>query len=234
MDIKEIVDEIKLDLGADINSLGISDETIELKIKEAVRKISIYAPCVKSGYFPVVNGQVKMPDDTTGVLQVLNQTTVNSTTGDVNLYQNDTDLFSVSRYLFNYNDLSDPFIFLMQKNQLKTIQGFISLHDWRYDSYQNILYVNNFGGKTLSLIYMSKFSDNLEDIRDIDILQAAKEYALALCKIIEGQIRRKLQSAPGAIQMDGDALVSEGMAEKQRLDEWLPKRFQNLRFGLRV
>lgn len=234
MDIKEIVEEIKLDLGADINSLGISDETIELKIKEAVRKISVYAPCIKSGFFSVESGRIEMPEGTLGVLQVLNQTSVTNTSGSVNLYQNDTDLFSVSRYLFNYNDLSDPFIFLMQKNQLKTIQGFISLQDWRYDSYQNILYVNNFGGKTLSLVYLSKFSDDMEDIRDVDVIQAVKEYALALCKIIEGQIRRKLQSAPGAIQMDGDALVSEGMSEKQRLDEWIPKRFQNLRFGLRV
>lgn len=229
-----MVEEIKFDLGSDINSLGISDETIELKIKEAIRKISTYAPCIKSGYFPVVGKKIEMPEGTIGVLQVLNQTNITGSRGDYRtLYKDDTDLFSVSRYLFNYNDRSDPFIFLMQKNQVNTLQNFVSLSDWRYDSYQNILYVNNYGGTTLSLIYMSTFSD-FNEVRDIEVVQAVKEYALALCKIIEGQIRRKLQSAPGAIQMDGDALVSEGTAEKQRLDDWIPKRFMNLRFGLRV
>ena len=78
----------------------------------------------------------------------------------------------------------------------------------------------------------AKLSD-LEEIEDADILQIIKEYALALCKIIEGNIRRKLQSAPGAISMDGDALVSEGTAEKSRLDEYIPKQFSYLRFGVR-
>ena len=234
MIMEDMVAEIKADLGADINSLGISDTTIMLKIKEAIRKISVYTPCVKSGYFEVHNLTVDMPEDTVGVLQVLNQTDLKGNSGEsTTLYQNDTDLFSVSRYMFNYNDLSDPFIFLMQKNQLNTIQNFISLKDWRYDNYQNTLYLNNFSGKSVSCIYMSKFTD-LQDMKDQDIIQAVKEYALALCKIIEGEIRRKLQVAPGAINMDGDALVSEGQAEKLRLDEWIPKRFMNLRFGLRV
>ena len=231
--MKNMINEIKADLGIDVNSLGISDATIELKIKEALRKISSYTPYIESAAFPVKSNRVEMPEDTVGVTQVLNQVDITgSTEKSASYYQNDTELFSVSRYLFNYNDLSDPFIFLMQKNQMNTLQNFVSIKDWRYDSHQNTLYLNNFNGSSVSVIYLRKYV-SLEEIKDIDIQQAIKEYALALCKIIEGQIRRKLQNAPGAIQLDGDALVSEGTSEKQRLDEWIPRRFVNLRMGIR-
>lgn len=232
MKIEDMVEEIRADLGADVNSLGISDDTIKLKINESLRKIASYSPYADTESFPVSNGKVELPEDTVSVIRVLNQTTVGSR-GDVRLYDNDIDLFSVSRYLYNHNDLSDPYLFLMQKNQLNTLQNFISLRDWRYDPHNNVLYLNNFEGNRVSLVYLRKYR-TLEEIFDVDVVQTVKEYSVALCKIIEGQIRRKLQSAPGAIQMDGDALVSEGTAEKQRLDEWIPKRFTNLRFGIRV
>lgn len=231
MDIYELVNEIKADLGADINSLGISDETIILKINEALRKISSYAPYRESASFPVVENKVVMPEDTVAVSRVYNLTSLNNK--GTTLYQNDTDLFSVSRYLYNYNDLSDPFIFLMQKNQLTTLQNFINISDWTYDKHKNTLYLNNFSGNSISVLYLRKYKDLLE-IQEDDILQIIKEYSLALCKIIEGNIRRKLQNAPGAIQLDGDALVSEGTSEKQRLDETIPKTFSYLRFGIRA
>lgn len=226
-----MIEEIKLDLGADINSLGISDETISLKIAESLRKISSYAPYREVASFSVSNKQVVMPRETVTVVSVYNLSSLNNK--GTTLYQNDTDLFSVSRYLYNYNDLSDPFIFLMQKNQLNTLQNFINISDWRYEKHNNTLYINNFSGNSVSVLYLRKYKD-LAEIKEDDIIQAVKEYALALCKIIEGTIRRKLQGAPGAIQMDGDALVSEGTSEKQRLDDWIPKTFAYLRMGIRV
>lgn len=223
--------EIKADLGNDINSLGISDDTIEIKIGEAIRKVAAYAPYRESASFTVTNNSVELPEDTVAVMQVYNMTSLNNK--GTTLYQNDTDLFSVSRYLYNYNDLSDPFIFLMQKNQLTTLQNFINISDWRYEKHKNTLYLNNFSGTSVSVLYLRKYR-SLEEIQEEDIIQIVKEYSVALCKIVEGTIRRKLQSAPGAIQMDGDSLVSEGISEKSRLDELIPKQFSYLRFGIRV
>ena len=120
----------------------------------------------------------------------------------------------------------------MQRNALNTLQQFISIKDWRFEKYNHTLYLSNYSKNTVSVQYLRKYM-NLEEIEDTDILQSIKEYSLALCKIIEGNIRRKLQSAPGAISMDGDALVSEGTAEKSRLDEYIPKQFSYLRFGVR-
>lgn len=227
----DLLTEIKVDLGVDVNSLGISDSSIILKIKEALRKISIYAPYEEIGMFDVLGSVVELPEDTTTVISILNMDKASATSAKV--IADDTDLFSVSRYLYNYNDLSDPYIFLMQKNAVSTLQSFVRMQDYRFDKKSHKLYLSNFTGNRVTVRYLRRYR-SVEEIEDQDLLQRVKEYALALCKIIEGNIRRKLQSAPGAIQLDGDALVSEGMSEKQMIEEKLAEEFQHLRFGIRV
>lgn len=226
-----ILQEIKTDLGSDINSLGISDATIVLKINEALRKISSYAPLVVTEAFPVSGKKVEMPKSTMTVTKVYSIDPISSSAART--YENDIDLFSYSRYLYNHNDVSDPYIFLMRKNEASTLQSFVSISDWRYEKSTNTLYLSNFAKPQVCVKYLRQYT-SLDEIEDLDILQYVKEYALALCKIIEGNIRRKLQSAPGAIAMDGDALVSEGNSEKQRLDDLIPRIFSHLRFGIRV
>lgn len=231
--IDELVEEIKVDLGSDINSLGISDDSISLKIHEALRKISVYAPLVCTEVFALSGSQnsAQLPEDATTVFEVLNLDKPAATKARVAM--DDTDLFSVSRYLYNYNDLSDPYIFLMQKNAVSTLQNFVRLTDFRFEKSNHTLYLSNAHVKNVCVKYLRKYR-SVEEIEDIDVQQIVKEYALALCKIIEGNIRRKLQSAPGAIQLDGDSLVSEGMSEKRDIEAKLPNMFQNLRFGIRA
>lgn len=231
--LDDLIEEIKVDLGYDINSLGISDDSIGLKIHEALRKISTYAPYVSVEMFDVEGGSVQLPDDATTVVDVLNILKPSAT--NTRVIADDTDLFSVSRYLYNYNDLMDPYIFLMQKNAVSTLQNFVKLTDFRFEKSTHKLYLSNNskGVQRVCVKYLRRYR-SVEEIEDIDVLQTVKEYALALCKIIEGNIRRKLQSAPGAIQLDGDSLVSEGMSEKQIIEDTLASKFQNLRFGIRV
>ena len=227
----DLVEEIKVDLGCDINSLGISDTSIDMKIKEAVRKISVYAPYVCTETLLVSGGKIELPEDTTSVVGILNMN--KSSAQRSRVIADDTDLFSVSRYLYNYNDLMDPYIFLMQKNAVSTLQSFVKMSDYHYDKHSHTVYISNYEGEKLTVKYLRKYR-SFEEIEDVDIQQIVKEYALALCKIIEGNIRRKLQSAPGAIQLDGDSLVSEGMSEKQIIEDRLVSEFQNIRFGIRV
>lgn len=231
MILNDLVHEIKVDLGSDINSLGISDESIALKVHEALRKISIYAPYVSTEMFAVAGNSVELPIDTTTVIEVVNMNKPSATNAKV--IADDTDLFSVSRYLYNYNDLSDPYIFMMQKNAVSTLQNFVRLTDYRYEQSTHTLYLSNIDVTRVCVKYLRNYR-SVEEIEDIDVLQRVKEYSLALCKIIEGNIRRKLQSAPGAIQLDGDSLVSEGMDEKVAIEERLVSEFQNLRWGIRI
>lgn len=229
--LDDLVEEIKVDLGCDVNSLGIRDASIRLKIKEALRKISIYAPFVVTEMLEVTDGHAQLPEDATVVIDVMNLNS--SATAQARKIADDTDLFSVSRYLYNYNDLSDPYIFLMQKNAISTLQSFVKLDDYYFDKATKKLMVSNFVGKVLCVKYLRRYR-SVEEIVDTDVLQRVKEYALSLCKIIEGSIRRKLQEAPGAIHLDGDSLVSEGTSEKSLIEERLVSEFQHLRFGIRV
>lgn len=231
MILSELVNEIKVDLGIDINSLGISDESIAIKVHEALRKISVYAPYVCTEMFTVSGNKVQLPEDTTTVIEILNMSNPSATGSRV--IADDTDLFSVSRYLYNYNDLSDPYIFLMQKSAVSTLQNFVRLSDFRYEKSNHTLYFSNIDVSKACVKYLRKYR-SVEEIEDLDVLQRVKEYSLALCKIIEGNIRRKLQSAPGAIQLDGDSLVSEGMEEKRAIEDRLVSEFQNLRWGVRI
>jgi len=229
MIVSDLVEEIKVDLGSDVNSLGISDSSIEMKIEEALRKISVYAPYIEIGQFDVVNNTVELPVDTIMVAEIL---TTPGIVKDQHNMELDTDLFSASRYLYNYNDLSDPFIYLMQRNSLNTIKNFVSMSDYTFNRSTRKLYFANFNSNKVTVKYLRKYR-TVDEIIDDDILQRVKEYALALCKIIEGNIRRKLSNAPGAIPMDGDSLVSEGLGEKASIEEKLIREFRNLRFGRR-
>lgn len=232
MNVESLVDEIKLDLGFDINSLGISDDTIKLKIKEAVRKISSYSPYVKIDSYNLENNKAKLPENTVTVIQVLTSNIKGAINRQSPLYD-ETDLFNASRYIYNYSPMSDPYIYMMNISEIRTLQNMVALNDWFYNKGDHYLYINNAPSNNITVKSLETYTD-LEKVTDIDMIQYVKEYALALCKIVEGNIRRKLQSAPGSIQMDGDSLVSEGMSEKSRLDEEIPKTFSYLRFGLRV
>lgn len=233
MQLTEMVDDIKVDLGCDINTLGISDDSIEAKINEAIRKVTSYAPyCVIETFNIDDTKKITLPDGTCAVIQILTDTVKTTSEVKQDVY-NDNDLFSVSRYMYRQDAMSDPYITLMKSNELKTLQNMVSITDYFFNKGDRTLYINNPIDDKVTVKYLVKYR-SLEEIEDQDIIQTIKEYALALCKIIEGNIRRKLQAAPGAISMDGDSLVSEGLSEKNKLDEFIPKQYANIRFGMRV
>lgn len=230
--IDDMIEEIKIDLGCDVNSLGISDKSISVKIKEALRKVSSYSPMQEIETFPVEGNRVKMPDRTVTVIAVYNHNPSVSTSNPTPA--NDMDLFSLRKYIYGYqNNLSDPYTYLMQVNQVNTLQNFVSIKDFTYENNSKTLYLSNFNNNTATIHYLRSYVD-LTEVTSEQFIQTVKEYALALCKIIEGNIRRKLQGAPGSIQMDGDALVGEGQSEKDRIDSELSDKFKFLRFGIRV
>lgn len=232
MIIQDLVDNIKVDLGSDINSLGISDDSIEMKIKQALRKVSSYAPFRAVDSFDVVESKVTMPETTSAVLGIYNHSPSNSPSN--NPGDQDIDLFTVRKYIYgNSQGFRDPFVMMQQMNQAQTLKGFVSLKDYMFDRNTRVLYINDFPGSRATVDYLRAY-DTLEEVTSEQVVDTIHEYALALCKIIEGEIRRKLQSAPGAISMDGDSLVGEGQTEKASIEAELPGRFSFLRFGIRA
>lgn len=226
MTVEELREEIKVDLGCDVVSLGISDTTIDLKIQEALRKISSYAPRVLIGSF--TGNTIVMPEGTTCVLEILTESMSDSSTAMTD------DVFSWSTVMLNSGvSLYDPTSVLTMRQEAKALQSFIRIKDWEYVSETRTLYISGLNKSRVTVKYMVPYQ-SLSEVTDEIVIQNVKEYALALCKIAEGMIRRKLQNTPGAMQLDGDALVSEGTSERDRLNSDLPKIFKYLRMGLRV
>jgi len=227
MTVEDLVKEIKIDLGCDVVSLGISDETIKAKISEALRKISSYAPKVMIGSFPTAP-KIHMPDGTTSVLQIMSGDIASDTT------MVDNDVFGWTTIMMNSGtSMFSPYTILESRQNVRTLQQFIKITDFYYDKVNNDLYISGATRDTLVIRYLIPY-ESIEEVNDELVIQKVKEYALALCKIIEGMIRRKLQNTPGAMQLDGDALTSEGNSEKDKLDQELPSVFKYLRFGLRI
>lgn len=224
---EDLVREIKIDLGVDVVSLGISDDTIEQKIVEALRKISAYAPRVVIGSFPT-QSKIEMPEGTTAVLQIMSGDISSETT------MVDNDVFGWTTIMMNSGtSLYDPYTILEARQNVRTLQQFIKITDFYFDKDKCELYISGATKDQLVIRYMVPYK-SVDEIKDELVAQKVKEYALALCKIIEGMIRRKLQNTPGAMQLDGDSLVSEGNAEKDKLDQELPRTFKYMRMGIRL
>lgn len=65
-------------------------------------------------------------------------------------------------------------------------------------------------------------------------LQWIREYTLALCKILLGRIRSKMASIPipgGDLTLDGDSLLTEGQADRERLETDLKEILEALTFA---
>ena len=228
MTSEELRNEIKVDLGIDVVSLGISDKTIDIKIKEALRKISSYAPRVLLGEFSVGTGKIEMPEDTTCVIDVLAESLSDSSNAVTD------DVFSWSMIALNSGGtVYDPVSVLTMRQNAKAMQSFIRIKDWTYLTEKHTLYLSGIDKERVTVKYMVPYKD-ISEVTDEIVLQNVKEYSLALCKIVEGMIRRKLQNTPGAMQLDGDALVSDGTSDRDRLNSELPTIFKYLRMGVRI
>jgi hypothetical protein len=94
----------------------------------------------------------------------------------------------------------------------------LSENDFYYDTYQELLYVDNFTG-SVTIEYIKK-NVSIEDL-DIEWAGWTEQYTIACAKIVEGRIRSKYKLTSGAIEVESDNLVSEGTGERSELESKL-------------
>lgn len=230
MEMVEIISSIKSDLGGDIISLAISDETITLKVNEALRKVGAYAPNSLTASFGVTSNKILMPEGTIAIQSVL------STKDPSELKRGDdeVDVFSPSTFLLGGSSSGyDPLGYIMKKTELESSLNFLEVTDWYYLKDTREVFLNYYDRPSATVKYLKKFT-SVEEITSDEVVDLVKNYALALCKIIEGNIRRKLSQTPGAMVMDGSELVQEGREDKTQLEEQLKTQYSNLIFGIRA
>lgn len=131
------------------------------------------------------------------------------------------DEFTLAANLYQFSgvreSLSSVLLAKMYGDQVKTMFG--NKFDWEFDKSSGKLYMSNFpaGTQTVMVDVISPIS--IENA-PIEIEDWIKNYFIALVKIVEGNIRRKFKNLPGAPD-DGDSLVSEGTAEKEKYEQEL-------------
>lgn len=131
------------------------------------------------------------------------------------------DIFGY-RYSYPYRSISELYFdFFYFKEASRILSA-----DFRWQYLDGAIRISPKPDDAFTLTYVSAFPYSVETFPadDIDWL---KDYVLAMAKIAMGHVRRKLQipTADGLLQhMDGQELVSEGMAMKQELDAKLMER----------
>jgi len=79
------------------------------------------------------------------------------------------------------------------------------------------LYVYGYVASTISIECL-KTLESVEELRDPVMINYLLEYTLALTKITLGNIRRKFSISSNPVQIDGDAMASDGQSQKSDLE----------------
>lgn len=209
-------------LGEPVIEVELTSEQIRESIDHAVQTYSDAKPFWKVG---VINGLPSVQKYTLTAAQVGR--------GIVDLMQPDMlrqpvslDQFDVFKYHTFLPNL-DPGDFYAERvwwNEVRRSAG--SDEDWFVEDHEDgsaDIYINPVPSEGKKFAYLYLTDVPLERVPHVD-QEFVRNYALALCKQTLGEIRRKFSSAPGgenAIEMNGSALVEEGTAELEKLDDYL-------------
>ena len=215
-------------LGEPVIEVEIEDETINEIIDQALGIYGTYKPVEKVGTISILSGQQKYSLTASevgkGIIEVFRPDAMRS---PISL-----DQFDVFKYHTHLPNLG-PGDYYMERVLWKEVRMSAgSDDDWfldfNYDDGTATFYVNPIPSSSYTLNYRYVVDPTLAQIpaSDDDLI---KDYILALCKIVVGEIRSKFQGvegAEGAITMNGEALKAEGKEEKQTFDDYLANRGQ--------
>lgn len=215
-------------LGEPVIEVEIENETIDEIIDQALGIYGTYKPVEKVGTINILSGQQKYDLTATevgkGIIEVFRPDAMRS---PISL-----DQFDVFKYHTHLPNL-DPGDYYMERVWWKEVRMSAgSDDDWfldfNYDDGTAVFYVNPIPSSSYTLNYRYVVDPTLAQIpaSDDDLI---KDYILALCKIVVGEIRSKFQGvegAEGSIVMNGEALKAEGKEEKQTFDDYLANRGQ--------
>jgi hypothetical protein len=219
-DIKRYVRRM---LGDPTIMVEINDATIDEVIEQALKKFGRYKPAEKVGSISVLANQQKysLTKDQVGkgILEIFRPDLLRQ---PVSLDQ--FDVFSYHTFTPNL----DPGDYYLERMWWKAVRVSAGSDDDIYvdfdpDTGTATVYVNPIPSEAYTLRYIYLVNPTLIQVPESDE-DAIKDYVLALCKIIVGEIRSKFKGvdgAEGAINMNGEELKAEGKEEKMAIeDNW--------------
>lgn len=216
MTVEEYVEDIKLNLGAPVVEVEIEDYISKL-VQKAFREVSRYI--VDTRYVTVpysrcidtseINAKI---DSVISVIRTSNPTM----TTDLQ------DAFSLSMYSAGgissaaSTGLLNNITTRMQVHQLKSTMT--TDMDFTYDNADNKLYVSCFYPypSKVTIVYSVKLTD-VEQVTNQYWINYINRLGLAFTKEALGRIRGKYDLSSSLYKLDGDTLLSEGIAERDAI-----------------
>lgn len=199
----ELLDNVKIRLGHPVIDLAITDEMILNQIDVAIRKV---IPYLNNIDVLTVFGKVTTFDS----LHVYTVLRVTSSNSDSNI--NIDKAINYGYYTTNNRTLVDCALWNyycdVVQEDLNSI-GFRLLGDTLYIDGGNAPYT------------VEAITDNSINTMTEDFVNWILDYAVALTKCVEGEIRSKVKITGSPVETNGSELKSEGITEKKDLEDKL-------------
>lgn len=233
MQLKNYIEEIKLELTGGVLELEITDNTLASIVNRALREVQRYidipkvvtvpfAYCIDLGPYTDKDGVEHPGFKHSSIVKVYRVEGYNGNTGiesDVPndpmymqqwmIYSNGGSMYNLDNYVMNYLSYNTM---LQMRNTLSTDMSF------KEDKEGKKLYINCAydAPKMITIEYIPVY-DSVEEIEDDYWTDVIQKLSVALTKVTLGRIRSKFTQSNSLWTLDGETLLNEGNTELQEI-----------------
>lgn len=118
-------------------------------------------------------------------------------------------------FIFN-SDFKDNYIQYLTYKKLASSYQSVEKTTWKYDHVHQLLYLSKDNTVVLKCLVQLRVVSDIEP--ESSWVAWFKDYCLALAKICVGRKRSKYTLSNAQYQLDGDTLINEGIADRDRLE----------------
>ncbi len=198
--------------------LGGSKVTVELQdddfhevIQQALEKLRPYYSGVRYIYVDGANSPIDVSSH--NIVEVV----AIYDTGDNGIPQLQSQMFLNPGVFVYNNNFRDNYISYLTYSKLASAYEYVNISSWKFDHVHQLLYLTKNSPMVVKCLVELRAVTDIEE--ESQWVAWFKDYALALAKIMVGRMRSKYTLSNGQYQLDGNAILQEGIADKQRLEE---------------
>lgn len=229
MIMREVIEEIKLEITGGLLELEIDDPTIELAVKKAMREMERFwdettmVTVPFSSCIDLTDSELDLKENANTIVDVLRTDAVGDVADNgINdpmfaqqwmLFSNAGTMYNLNEYVLNYASWNT---LLQTKNTISTDMAF------KEDKHNNKLYINHYMDtpRYVTIEYIPKLK-NVEDIQSDYWIDVLVKLSIAIVKIMLGRIRTRFTQSNALWTQDGETILNEGKEELTALREQL-------------
>lgn len=229
MIMREVIEEIKLEITGGLLELEIDDPTIELAVKKAMREMERFwdettmVTVPFSSCIDLTDSELDLKENANTIVDVFRTDAVGDVADNgINdpmfaqqwmLFSNAGTMYNLNEYVLNYASWNT---LLQTKNTISTDMAF------KEDKHNNKLYINHYMDtpRYVTIEYIPKLK-NVEDIQSDYWIDVLVKLSIAIVKIMLGRIRTRFTQSNALWTQDGETILNEGKEELTALRERL-------------